>query len=78
MYLNGAPSVRIFDGATNRNIPKRIIESHGDEIGFLKVYCEGGSTIFCFNIASEGLANLRLIALEIHKKSPYSKTDFTE
>ena len=54
-----------------------IIDSHEDEIGFLKVDCEGGE-YFCFNVPSEVLANLRLIALEIHKRSPYSKADLTE
>ena len=48
------------------------------EIGFLKVDCEGGVLSFASLSPAEVLATLGLIALEIHKRSPCSKTDLTE
>jgi len=48
MNLNERCSVRIFDGAANGHTLKGIIESYEDESDFLKVDCEGASTIFCF------------------------------
>jgi hypothetical protein len=78
MTLNARRSVRVFAEAANRHTLKKIIESHEDRIDFLKVDCEGCEYDLLLRCPCEVIAKVKFIALEIHERPPYSKTDLTD
>jgi len=73
MELNRRHSVRVFQTAADRQTLGSIIEAGEEKIDFLKVDCEGCEYDLFLHCPATVLAKVKVIALEIHERPPYSK-----
>jgi precorrin-6B methylase 2 len=73
MELNRRHSVRIFHGSADGQTLASILELGEENIDFLKVDCEGCEYSMLLHCPATVMARVRVIAMEIHERPPYSK-----